>query len=62
MRYGVPKELVELVRLKGIGKARALKLLNIGIPNKSGILENRGKAEKLLGKKVILDALKEEIA
>lgn len=60
LRYGVSKELVELVKMKGIGKARALKLSQIDILNKNDLIENQGKAIKLLGKKIITQAIQEE--
>jgi len=60
IKYGISKELVELVKLPGIGKARALKLYQINIVNKRDMIEKRDKAEKLLGKKIISEILKEK--
>ena len=61
VKYGVKEELLELVELKGIGRARARKLYNAGIRSKAELMENKQKAASLIGKKVvekILDSLK----
>ena len=60
MKYGISRELIELVKLPGIGKQRALKLANIEILNKNDLIEKQDKAKSLLGNNLIDKILKEE--
>jgi helicase len=52
IKYGVKEELLLLVELKGIGRARARKLFNSGIKTPSEAKNNLEKVEMILGKKV----------
>ncbi|MBT7241662.1 MAG: DEAD/DEAH box helicase [Candidatus Diapherotrites archaeon] len=52
VKYGVKEELLALVELKGIGRARARKLFSAGITKPSEIRKNVAKVEQLLGKKI----------
>jgi helicase len=54
IKYGVKEELLALVELKGIGRARARKLYNSGITKPSEIKKNIEKVELILGKNVAL--------
>ncbi|BCS90959.1 MAG: ATP-dependent DNA helicase Hel308 [Candidatus Micrarchaeota archaeon] len=57
---GVKEELLDLVRLKGIGRIRARLLYDNGIRNVKDILEHRESVEKLLGKEIakkIIDSI-----
>ena len=50
VKYGVKEELLLLVELKGIGRARARKLFNAGIKKPSDLIKNQKEVEKILGK------------
>jgi len=52
LRYGIKEELLDLVRLQQIGRARARTLYMNGIKKVSDIRENRPKVTSLLGKEV----------
>lgn len=54
VKYGVKEELLPLVELKGIGRARARKLYQAGITRPSEVKKNLSKIESILGKKVSL--------
>jgi helicase len=54
VKYGVKEELLPLVELKGIGRARARKLYKAGITRPSEVKKNLSKVELILGKKVSL--------
>ncbi|MEM2022458.1 MAG: helix-hairpin-helix domain-containing protein [Archaeoglobaceae archaeon] len=45
--------------LPGIGRMRARKLFNAGIKSISDLIEKRSIAEKLVGKKVVENAIKD---
>ncbi len=60
VKHGVREELLALVELKGIGRARARKLFNLGIKKPSDIKNNLDTVEKLLGKN-ISDLLKKQL-
>ncbi|AGK62027.1 Superfamily II helicase [Archaeoglobus sulfaticallidus PM70-1] len=51
IKYGIKDELIDLIEVKGIGRARARKLYNYGIRSKEDLLENRAKVSELIGKK-----------
>ena len=54
MKYGVKEELLDLIRLKGIGRVRARKLYNFGIKRVSDINKyDRLAIEKLIGRKTL---------
>jgi len=57
IKYGVKEELVELVELRGIGRARARKLYNAGIKNREDIIKNKDKLPILIGKKIAENVL-----
>ena len=59
VKYGVREELLALVELKGIGRARARKLYRAGITKPSEVKKNMHKVESLLGKKVSLTVVKQ---
>ncbi len=52
LRYGIKEELLDLVRLKNIGRVRARTLYMNGIKKVSDIRENRQKVTSLLGKEI----------
>ncbi|MDE1833173.1 MAG: DEAD/DEAH box helicase [Candidatus Micrarchaeota archaeon] len=52
MRYGIKEELLDLVRLEQIGRARARLLFANGIRGVKDIRENRDKVTRLLGKEI----------
>ncbi|MDE1810811.1 MAG: DEAD/DEAH box helicase [Candidatus Micrarchaeota archaeon] len=52
VRYGIKEELLDLVRLEQIGRARARLLYNNGIKGVKDIRENREKVQRLLGKEI----------
>jgi helicase len=52
VKHGVKEELLLLVELKGIGRARARKLFNAGIKRPSDVKNNPHKVEAVLGKNV----------
>ncbi len=58
IKHGVKEELIELVQLKGIGRARARKLYSVGIKDVKTLLSKRDVAERAVGKKVVENALK----
>ena len=60
VKYGVREELLALVELRGIGRARARKLFGAGITKPSEIRKNITRVEQLLGKKVS-DSLKKQL-
>jgi helicase len=60
IKHGVKDELVELVKLKGIGRVRARKLFDHGIRNISDLIENKSKVAAIIGKK-IADSVLEQI-
>jgi helicase len=51
LRYGVSKQLVELVQLPGIGVARAKKLAGMGITSFSDVIRNPAKVQSAVGEK-----------
>ncbi len=54
MRYGIKEELMDLVRLEGIGRVRARALFNSGITDVKSLRKEgaRSSAEKILGKEL----------
>ncbi len=54
MRYGIKKELLDLIRLRGVGRVRARIMFDNGIKTVSGIREDESqeKLKKLLGKEL----------
>lgn len=52
LRYGIKEELLDLVRLEQIGRARARLLHNNGIKKANEITKNKEKVMELLGKEV----------
>uniref|UniRef100_A0A7C2SQ27 ATP-dependent DNA helicase Hel308 n=1 Tax=Archaeoglobus fulgidus TaxID=2234 RepID=A0A7C2SQ27_ARCFL len=50
IKHGVKEELLELVKIRHIGRVRARKLYNSGIRTAEDILKNRGKVASLIGK------------
>ncbi|AIY91205.1 DEAD/DEAH box helicase [Geoglobus acetivorans] len=59
VKHGVKEDLVELVRLKWVGRKRARKLLNAGIKNIEDLHEKRSIAEKLIGRRIVEKILEE---
>jgi helicase len=59
VKHGVKEELLPLVELRGIGRARARKLYKAGITKPSEVKKNLHKVEALLGKKVSLAVAKQ---
>ncbi|NOY11959.1 MAG: ATP-dependent DNA helicase [Archaeoglobi archaeon] len=59
IRHGVREELVELVKLKWIGRKRARKLYNAGIKSLDDLVERRSVAERLIGKRIVERVLAE---
>ncbi|AEA47837.1 DEAD/DEAH box helicase [Archaeoglobus veneficus] len=57
IKYGVKEELLDLVEIKGIGRARARKLYTAGIRNRRELVENRQKAAVVIGKRVAEKAI-----
>ncbi len=51
-KHGVREELLRLIKLRGIGRARARKLYNAGIKNYADVRKSMPKVEELLGKKI----------
>ncbi|MBW9220988.1 DEAD/DEAH box helicase [Methanothermococcus sp. SCGC AD-155-M21] len=52
MEYGASRELIELLKIKHIGRSRARLLYNSGIKNGEDILNNHKRVIKLLGKNI----------
>jgi len=57
IKYGVRRELLDLVGLKGIGRIRARKLYNAGIKSRLELITKKQKAMALIGKKVTEKAI-----
>jgi len=57
IKYGVKRELLELVDLKGIGRKRARRLYDYGIKSKKDIVEKRDRIPLIIGKKVAENVL-----
>ena len=54
MKHGVKEELLDLIRVKGIGRVRARKLYNFGIKRLADIKKfDKGSVEKIIGKKIL---------
>jgi helicase len=54
MKYGVKEELLDLIRVKGIGRVKARRLYNFGIRRISDIRKfGKNDVEKIVGKKVL---------
>ncbi len=52
MKYGIREDLLDLVRLKGIGRKRAMRLYEKGIVSKKDILRKDQIAVRILGRKL----------
>lgn len=52
LKYGIREELLDLVRLRGIGRARARSLFSAGIETVRDIKGSRDKVARILGKEV----------
>lgn len=61
LKYGVGYELINLVRLPGIGKEKAKKLAKAGIMNKSQMMSREVESKKILGLKTYEKAIGEVI-
>jgi helicase len=59
IKYGIKGELIDLVKVRGIGRARARKLFLAGIKSRRDILENKGKLPAIIGKKTAEKIIKE---
>lgn len=59
IKHGVREELVDLVKLKWVGRKRARKLYNAGIKSPEDLIEKKGIAERLIGKRVVEKILSE---
>jgi len=59
MKYGIKEELIDLVRVKGIGRARARKLYTAGIKTRKDILAHKNKLPAIIGKKTAEKILRE---
>ena len=54
MKHGVKEELLDLIRVKGIGRVRARKLYNFGIKRLADIKKfDKGSVERIIGKKIL---------
>ena len=53
IKFGIRDELVELVRLRWVGRKRARKLHNAGIKTVEDLLSRRKTAEGLIGKRIV---------
>ena len=53
LKYGVKEELLELVKLKNVGRKRARKLYNAGIKNLEDLVQKRKIAERLIGSRIV---------
>lgn len=51
IKYGIKEELIDLVKVKGVGRARARKLYQAGIRSRRDILAHKGKLSAIIGKK-----------
>lgn len=51
IKFGVKRELVDLVDLKGVGRVRARKLYNAGIKSKSDIVKSSNQLPSIIGQK-----------
>ena len=52
IEYGASKELIDLLKIKHIGRARARKLYNAGIKSAQDILDNYQRVRSILGDKI----------
>ncbi len=52
IRYGIKDELLDLVRLEQVGRARARRLFNSGIKTVKELRESRTRVESILGKEI----------
>ena len=53
LKHGVKEELLELVKVKNIGRKRARKLYNAGIRNFEDIVRKRKIAERVIGSRIV---------
>lgn len=59
IEYGAGKELIDLLKIKHIGRTRARKLYNAGIKNIQDIVDNYQKVRSILGDKIAKKILQE---
>ena len=59
IRYGVKEELIDLVKLKGVGRVRARRLYDSGIKSPAEIVKHKDKVSILLGKKIAENIVKQ---
>ncbi len=59
LEYGAKEEIIELLKIKNIGKVRARKLYNKGIKSIEDIINNFEKVKKILGEKIANKILEE---
>lgn len=61
MRYGIKKELLDLIRLKGVGRVRARAMFDIGIKTISDLREDKSqeKVRELFGKELAKNILEQ---
>ncbi|ABR55683.1 DEAD/DEAH box helicase domain protein [Methanococcus aeolicus Nankai-3] len=52
LEYGAKKDIIELLKIKHVGRVRARKLYDAGIRSKNDIVTNRSKVISLLGDKI----------
>jgi len=60
IKHGVKEELIDLVKIKGIGRIRARKLYNSGIKDLETLLKHRDRAGKIIGKKIVEKAINDK--
>lgn len=61
LKHGIKEELIRLVKLRGIGRARARMLFNGGIKSPKDVKNNAAAVERILGKK-IAESISREIS
>jgi len=59
IEYGAGRELIDLLKIKYIGRARARMLYNVGIKSVQDILDNYQKVKSILGDKIAKKILQE---
>jgi helicase len=59
IKYGIREELIDLVKVRGIGRARARKLFLAGIKDRRDVLEHRHKVAAIIGKKTAERVIRE---
>jgi helicase len=58
MKYGIREDLIDLVKVKGIGRKRAMALFQKGIKTPKEVTQNQQIAINILGRKLFEDVKK----